>query len=210
MNLDKAVTSLLAGAGVFGIVIGFAFQEISSNFLAGIIIAFQKPYQIGDVVEAHGFTGTVRQIGLRATIIKTFDGLDVIVPNKYFLTEPLINFTQTNDRRFTVEVGVSYADDLDHVKKVLEDVLEDVPDLMEQRPKEVYAHAFGDSSINFLVRGWVEYPGNVNFFRVPDIVIRKIKKAFDREGITIPFPIRTLDFDIKGGGPLKDQLNSRN
>lgn len=206
LHLDKAVTSLLTGAGVLGVVLGFAFQEISTNFLSGVIIAFEKPYRVGDIVEAQGFVGTVEEIGLRATSMKTYDGLDVVVPNKYFLTEPLINLTLTNDRRFSLEVGVSYGDDLGKVKRVLEEVLASQPELLPDRPREVFATGFGDSSITFLVRAWVEFPGDVSYFRVPDAVVREIKAAFDREGITIPFPIRTLDFGIKGGEPLDAAL----
>ena len=208
MHLNKTVTSLLAGAGVIGIVLGFAFQEISANFLSGLIIAFRKPFERGDIVEAKGHLGEVERIDLGSTTLKTFEGLDVIVPNKYMLTEPVINLTHTKDRRIQLNIGVSYGEDLDHVRAVLEKVLEDCSDLLQHRPKEVYASDFGDSSINFMVRAWVAFPGREDFFRLPDCLVRDIKRAFDREGITIPFPIRTLDFGIKGGQSLKEQMKA--
>ncbi len=206
LGLEKAVTSILAGAGVLGIVIGFAFQEISANFLSGMIIAFRQPYRLDDIVEVKNYRGVVVHIDLRATMLRTFEGLDVLLPNKYFLTEPVVNLTHTADRRFEIRVGVSYAEDLDQVKRVLEGVLDDIPDILQDHPKEAYVYEFGSSSINFVVRAWIEYPGNANYFRVPDLVARHIKRAFDRHGITIPFPIRTLDFGIKGGVELRSEL----
>ncbi len=204
LDLDKTVTSLLAGAGVVGIVIGFAFQEIASNFFSGILIAITKPYQLGDMVEVKDFLGRVREINLRTTNIETLQGLEVLIPNKYMFTEPLMNLTSTPDRRIDIKVGVSYGESLERVRQIALDALENVVGRLKNHPIEIFFKEFGDSSINFEAQIWIEYPGKDNFYRSRHEAIMFIKKAFDENGITIPFPIRTLDFGIKGGQKLFD------
>ena len=95
LKLEKAVTSLLAGAGVIGLALGFAFQEIATNFVSGILISLQKPYKIGDIIEIGSYLGEVKRIDLRVTIIRTFDGREVLVPNKTMYTSSLTNYTKT-------------------------------------------------------------------------------------------------------------------
>lgn len=99
LNLDKTVTSILAGAGVIGLALGFAFQEIASNFVSGIFIAFREPYKLDDIIEIDNYFGTISKITLRTTSITTFQGLEVIIPNKYMFTKPFINLTTTPTRR---------------------------------------------------------------------------------------------------------------
>ena len=206
LNLNKTVTSLLAGAGVVGIALGFAFQDIASNFVSGVMIAFRQPYRVGDVVEVNAFKGTVAKINLRATLITTFDGLTVFVPNKTMFTEPLTNYTLTVERRLEIPVGVSYGDDLEVVEQLVIEACEDTPGRIKDKDIEVYFTEFGDSSINLVVFIWIEYPGKSNFLRARHHAIQAIKQAFDDNNITIPFPIRTMDFGIKGGDPLSAQL----
>tara|TARA_B100001971_G_scaffold215190_1_gene259600 strand:+ start:25036 stop:25923 length:888 start_codon:yes stop_codon:yes gene_type:complete len=206
LNLEKTVTSLLAGAGVIGLALGFAFQEIASNFVSGILIALREPYKVGDIVQLEDYFGEVNAINLRTTNIRTFDGLEVLIPNKYLFTKPFINFTTTPERRLDIKVGVSYGDDLSKVEGIITDALADLEDRIEGKEIEVFYDEFGSSSINLTTRVWVNYPKNQAFLKAKHKAIICIKKAFDENGITIPFPIRTLDFDIKGGGPLKDQI----
>ena len=106
LHLDKTVTSLLAGAGVIGLALGFAFQEIASNFVSGIFIAFKEPYQVGDIVEIENYFGEVIKISLRTTSIMTFQGLEVLIPNKDMFTKPFTNLTTTPKRRLDIKVGV--------------------------------------------------------------------------------------------------------
>lgn len=207
LNLDKTVTSLLAGAGVIGLALGFAFQEIASNFLAGIFIAFNKPYKVNDIVEIDSWVGTVSQIDLRTTSIITFQGLEVMVPNKTMFTEPFINYTTTPRRRIDMQVGVSYGDDLEKVKNVAQEALESVPDRIKDEDIGIWFEGFGDSSINFVAQIWIQYPGDNSFLKARSAAVMKLKKAFDENDITIPFPIRTLDFGIKGGERLAQTLS---
>ena len=212
LDLEKTVTSLLAGAGVIGLALGFAFQEIASNFVSGVFIAFRHPYQIGDIVEIDGFLGQVTEISLRTSSIMTFQGLEVLMPNKHMFTKPFINYTTTPRRRVDIEVGVSYGDNLRQVENVVKSALENIEGRIHSEPIEVYFKEFGDSSINFEARIWVEYPGNKNFLKARHEAVIAIKEKFDENGITIPFPIRTLDFGIKGGEnlqvPLKKVIKS--
>ncbi|MGB1015786.1 MAG: mechanosensitive ion channel family protein, partial [Nannocystaceae bacterium] len=112
LHLDKTVTSLLAGVGVVGLALGFAFQDIAANFVSGVLMVFRRPFADGDLVEIGGETGHVQKIELRATHLTTFDGLTVTLPNKEVFQNKIINYTRTNRRRVSFDVGVAYSDDL--------------------------------------------------------------------------------------------------
>lgn len=202
LKLDKTVASLLAGAGVLGLALGFAFQEITANFVSGVIIAMGKTYEIGDILEVSSIHGKVIRIDIRYTILKTFDGLDAIIPNKDMLTKEIINYTKDAGRRITLPVGVSYGEDLEKVEAVLKKALDQIPGTLKGKPLEILFNEFGDSSINLLVRYWMESPDQSSYQHSLHYVVKAIKKAFDANNIVIPFPIRTLDFGIKGGMQL--------
>lgn len=208
VGLDKAVTSILAGAGVVGIALGFAFQEIASNFISGVLIALSEPYELGDIVEVENTLGEVTDIELRITTITTFDGLEVLIPNKDMFTKPVTNYTRTPKRRVDIPVGVSYGDNLHRVEEVTIAALSKMENLIPGHQIELFYTEFGDSSINFTVRYWIKYNGGVEYLRAKHLGIKMIKDAFDANDITIPFPIRTLDFGIKGGTELKAQLSA--
>ncbi len=202
LHLDQTVTSLLAGAGIIGLALGFAFQDISANFIAGIIMAFRKPIRVGDIISSQDYTGIVDKIDLRVTIIRTFQGLHVIIPNKDVFQSPVTNFTRTNERRIDLSVGVSYGDDLEKVKKVTLEAVQKLPDIMPDKEVKLYFSEFADSSINFTIMVWIQFSSQPAYLKMKSDVIMAIKKAFDDNDITIPFPIRTLDFGIKGGEKL--------
>jgi small conductance mechanosensitive channel len=208
LDLEKTVTSLLAGAGVIGLALGFAFQEIASNFVSGIFIAFQKPFKIGDIIQIDSLLGTITNIELRTTTVETFQGLEVLVPNKRLFTETVTNLTFTPKRRVDVEIGVSYATPLKEVDQIVREAVKDIRHRMYDRPIEIFFKEFADSSINFEVRVWIHYPGRVNYFEARNDMIIAIKEAFDQNNITIPFPIRTLDFGIQGGQTLEQSLSN--
>lgn len=198
MHLDKTVTSILAGAGVIGLALGFAFQEIASNFVSGILIAFKEPYQIGDIIELDNYYGEVTKISLRTTSITTFQGLEVIVPNKELFTKPFINLTTTPYRRLDLKLGVSYSDDLEKVERVTKEALIDIEERFIGKDVDVFFTDFDSSSINLVVHLWVKYPQDKSLLRACHKAIKNIKKSYERNNITIPFPIRTLDFGTKG------------
>ncbi|MEO9531086.1 MAG: mechanosensitive ion channel domain-containing protein [Crocinitomicaceae bacterium] len=193
VNLDKTVTSILAGVGVVGIAVGFAFQDIAANFISGLFMATNKPFAIGDIIEVNGISGTVQELKLRTTTIKTFQGNDVIIPNTELFQNAVTNFTSTAERRIDLEVGVSYNDDLAHAKEVAIAAVNKVETLKKERGVEVLFTEFGGSSINFEVRFWINNGETANLLKTKSDAIMEIKTAFDNEGISIPFPITTLD-----------------
>ena len=197
LELEKTVTSLLAGAGILGLAFGFAFQDIASNFMSGVLIAFRKPYKINDVIEIDGHLGTVKKINLRTTSIENFSGQEVILPNKNMFTSTLTNYCTTGARRLEIRVGVSYSDDLENVEKIARGVLEKVENRISEKPVGFYFQEFGDSSINFLAFVWVKYPAQPDYLETKHRIIMALKKAFDENDISIPFPIRTLEIDVE-------------
>ncbi len=208
LHLDKTVTSLLAGAGVIGIALGFAFQDIAANFVAGVLIAFREPYKIGDIVEVESYLGTVKSIDLRTTLIETFQGIEIYIPNQLMVTKPLQNISGTPRRRVDLSVGVSYAENLRDVTEIIKKALSSIEERIKERDVEVFFEEFGGSSINCTAQVWVSYPNHRAYLDTRHEIVIRIKEAFDKNGITIPFPIRTLDFGIKGGKTLQENLTA--
>lgn len=204
LNLNKAVTSLLAGVGVVGLALGFAFQDIAANFVSGIILAFRKPFMIGDVVVVGDLMGIVDRTNLRVTVIRTYQGQEVYVPNKDVLSNPITNYSVLEQRRIDLAVGVSYGDDLHKVKDLVLQTLNNLEGVIRKEDMIFTYKEFGDSSINFEIKFWIKFPDNPSFLEMRSKAIMAIKDAFDENDITIPFPIRTLDFGIKGGEKLSE------
>ncbi len=208
LDLDGAVTSLLAGAGIIGLALGFAFQDIASNFISGIILSIRHPFGIGDIIETNDFYGTVKKMNLRNTILKMPQGQTVYIPNKAVFENPLENFTQSGERRIDLECGVSYGDDLEKAKEVVIEAVETLDNYNDAKEVDFYYDEFGGSSINFEVRFWVNFKSNSDFLSARSDAIIAIMKAFDETDIMIPFPIRTLDFGIRGGEKLNEMLKN--
>lgn len=209
LNLDKTVTSLLAGAGILGLALGFAFQDIAENFIAGIILNLRNQFTEGDIVESGDYMGVVERVQLRATVVRTFTGQRVLIPNAQVFKNPVINYTQFRQRRVDLAVGVSYGDDLEEARRVAIEAVEAVEGRAEDRPVDLYYEEFGSSSINFTIRFWIPFgTKQTDFLRARSEAIMRIKRAFDDAGITIPFPIRTLDFagGDSGGQSLSTAL----
>ena len=203
LQLDKAVTTILAGAGIVGLALAFAFQDIAANFMSGIFIAFRRPLRVGDIVKIKEYMGKVETINLRDTVLRTFQGQLVIIPNKEVFQNPIENFSLLGKRRMDITIGVSYGDDLEKVKEITLDAVKDINGLASD-PVTFFYSEFADSSINFTLRLWVATPEQPDFLRVRSEAIMKVKKAYDNNEIVIPFPIRTLDFGIKGGATLSE------
>lgn len=203
LQLDKAVTSILAGAGIVGLALAFAFQDIASNFMSGIFLSIRRPLHIGNIVKIKEYMGMVMEINLRDTVIKTFQGQMVIIPNKEVLQNPIENYSLLGKRRMDLRAGVSYGDDLQKVKEVTIKAVTGIPDLTDDEITMFYEE-FADSSINFVLRLWVNTPDQPAYLQVKSDAVMRIKKAYDDNNITVPFPIRTLDFGIKGGVALND------
>jgi small-conductance mechanosensitive channel len=208
MNLDNTVKTLLAGAGIIGLALGFAFQDIASNFISGVILSIRHPFGVGDIIKTTDFFGTVEKLNLRNTIMRTLQGQIVFIPNKNVFESPVINFTKSGMRRIDLGVGVSYGDDLEKVKDVTINSIKGMKNIMQNKPVELFYEEFGDSSINFTIQFWVVYRNQADYLSAKSEAIMRIKKAYDENDIMIPFPIRTLDFGIKGGEKLDTVINN--
>ncbi|MFC5623680.1 mechanosensitive ion channel family protein [Algoriphagus winogradskyi] len=210
MDLSKTVSSILAGLGIIGLALGFAFQDTAANFISGVYITFNQPYKIGDIIETHdGHEGSVIDINLRVTKIRTYNGPIVYVPNRYLFQECFTNFTEFEKRRVQIECGVSYGEDLEQVERIALEAAKNVSSRLESEEPTLFWTGFGDSSINFTLNIWCKFNEvSKDFIPVRNEAIISLKKAFDKNDIMIPFPIRTLDFGIKGGVQLDKQLES--
>lgn len=204
LDLAEVVAALLAGVGIVGLALGFAFQDIAANFVSGILIAVRQPFKVGDIIENGDYFGTVRDINLRVTTIATFQGLEALIPNKNLFENPVVNYTRTKDRRVDLSVGVSYGDDLEKVKKLTIDTVSKLDSIDKSREVTLFYNGFGDSSINFSVRFWAKSPRQPDFLQAQSDAIIAIQKVYNENDIVIPFPIRTLDFGIKGGEKLSE------
>ena len=198
LNLSKTLTSLLAGAGVAGLAIGLALQGTLSNTFAGIVLSFRKKIQIGHWVETNGYSGEVIDINLKDFTIKEADNNMVIIPNKMILDNPMKNYTLTTKMRVFLECGVGYESDLEHVEQLTKQTICDTFDQIKSPDDvEFYFTEYGGSSINYLCRFWIDAENALEKMRSKSKAIIEIKKAYDKENINIPFPIRTLQFDNK-------------
>lgn len=208
LHLDKAVTSLLAGAGVLGLVIGIAFQDIASNFLAGTFMTLNKPFVAGDLIESSGFFGVVQIIHLRTTEIKTVEGQLIKIPNAQVFKNPIINYTALGKRRIDLPVGVHYSTDLPLAKKVATQAVEEIEGRVDD--VKLFYESFADSSINFTVMFWMPFTNvQAEYLAKRDEAIIAIKKAFDKNNITIPFPIRTLELGDVNITEIMNRLDKR-
>jgi len=210
LGLNKALTSLIAGIGVIGLVLGLAFKDIAADFISGAILAFRRPFIIGDIIQVKDIMGKVSRTDLRVTVVETFQGQEVYIPNKDILQSAIYNFSILEKMRIDIAVKVSYAEDLDKVEDVVLSTMKNLDGVID-KDSMVFDYAeFDSSSINFNIRFWIEYPGGPGYYKMKSNAIKAIMRAFNEHDITIPFPIRTLDFGIKGGQKLSQmELNTK-
>ena len=208
LQLQNTVTSLLAGVGIIGLALGLAFKDMASNFFAGIYLAVRSPINEGDLIEYDENFGIVKRISMRATTLQTLQGQDVVIPNKFIMDNAFTHYTINGIRRVDLQVGVSYGDDLDKVERITKEAIEAIDYRLEAKPVDFYYQEFGSSSINYVIRYWINFKRQPDYLRAVSDGIKLIKKAYDANDIMITFPIRTLDFGIKGGETLKDMLVS--
>ena len=205
LNLSDAVTALLGTAGVIGLAVGLALQDPLINLFSGVLMSVREYYQVGDLIETNGFFGKISKITLRSTVISQPDGQEVIIPNKEVLQNPLKNFSHNGRRRIELDCGVAYGDDLEKVEQVAINAIKNSGlDFRESSPIEFFYMEFADSSVNFRIRFWKNITSQADYYKARHIAIKALKKAFDQNNITIPFPITTLDFGVVGGVRVDD------
>ncbi|MEZ5682389.1 MAG: mechanosensitive ion channel family protein [Erythrobacter sp.] len=190
---DLTPASLLAGLGIGAVAIGFAFQDIFENFLAGVLIMVREKMRIGDVIICEGITGKVEHITLRETHVRKLSGELTIVPNSILFKNPVEILTDVDQRRHQIVVGVSYDTNLDHAADVIRRAVEGVDDVLASKGVDIFAQEFNSSSVDFLVRWWAGSTPRSGW-ESKDKVVRAIKSALDESGIEIPFPYITHTF----------------
>ncbi len=184
---------LIAGLGIGALAIGFAFQDIFENFLAGVLIMLREKMRIGDLIEVEGVLGKVEKITLRETYVRQLSNELTIMPNSMLFKNAVKILTDDTVRRNEVVVGVSYDTDLEVAQKAIEEAMQTVDAVVKDRPVIVYAQEFGGSSIDFLVQ-WYAQSAARDLRHTKSEAIKAIKKSLDAAGIDIPFPIQTNYF----------------
>jgi len=190
LGVDLSGFTIIAGA--LGVGVGFGLQNITNNFVSGIIILFERPIKIGDRIEVGDVTGDVVKISMRSTMILTNDNISIIVPNSDFISSTVINWSHTERKvRFNIPVGVSYKSDPQSVKKILMEVAENNKGVLKDPPPDVLLNDYGDSSINFTLRVWTS-----EYITVPKLLKSQLYysafEKFKEYGIEIPFPQRDI------------------
>jgi len=199
-QLGIEIGPMLAGLGIAGFILGFAMQDSLSNFAAGGMILVYRPFDMGDLIEAAGVRGTVQRMTLVSTTVLTVDNQTLIIPNGKIWGDVIRNVTAQELRRVDLVFGISYESDVDHADAVLRDILEKDPRVLAEPAPVVEVHGLGESSVDFVVRPWVK---TEDYWPVHWAITREVKKRFDAEGISIPYPQRDVHVHLTKGDSLE-------
>lgn len=183
--LGIQMTSFIALLGAAGLAVGMALSGMLQNFAGGVIILIFKPYKVGDFIEAQGFAGTVHEIQIFNTVIKTPDNKTILIPNGGLSTSSMTNYSTEERRRVDWKFGVGYGDDIDKAKAVLKKLCDEDSRILKEPEVFIAVSELADSSVNFVVRAWVNA---VDYWGVFFEMNEKVYKTFDKEGLHIPFP----------------------
>lgn len=199
--LGVAPSSLLVAGSILGLVIGFASQSIVGNLISGLFLIFERPIKLGNQVNIDGNVGIVEDISLISTIIRTFDGLYVRIPNEKVFTTTITNYVANVARRFEYVVGIRYSDDADQAIAIIKDLIEENPLALKNPAPTVFVDNLGDNSVNISVKIWAPA---TDWYSLKTELLWKIKKTLEDNGIEIAFPQRVVWFQNE----QKDQLVS--
>lgn len=188
-RLGVDIGPMIAGLGVLGFVVGFAFQESLANLAAGVMMALNRPFRVGDFVEAGGCMGVIKAMDMMAATMTTPDNKKVIVPNKAVWGSAITNYTALDTRRVDMGVGISYGADINQAKQVIREVLAGCDLCLDDPPPVVELMAMSDSSVDLVIRPWTK---TSDYWTVFFQVTQQIKEALDAAGIAIPFPQRDV------------------
>lgn len=188
-ELGFKLAPLLSAAGVVGIAVGFAAQTTLSNFISGLLLLSEKPFKVGDLINVDNIMGVVLSIDLMAVKVRTFDNKYVRLPSSQLIQNPLTNITRFPIRRLDVNVGVAYKEDVARVRETLMEVADHNPHCLDEPEPLIIFLQYGESSLDFLLAVWCV---KADFLTLKNSIMQEIKEAFDREGIEIPFPHRTI------------------
>jgi len=193
-KLGVEVGPLIAGLGVTGFILGFAFQESLGSLAAGIMIAFNQPFKIGDYVQVAGFEGTVQVLDMMAVTLATGDNRRITIPNKQAWGSPIVNYSALELRRFEVVIGIAYGADIAKAKTVALETLGAMDAVLKNPAPMCEVSALDDSAVTLIVRGWVK---NADYWSAFFAANQRVKEAFDRAAIEIPFP--QMDVHVTNG-----------
>lgn len=196
-QLGIKTASLIALVGAAGLAVGLALQGSLANFAAGVLIVMFRPYRVGDWVEAAGIAGTVEQVQILTTILKTADNKQIIVPNGQIMDSIITNYSANETRRVDLVIGVSYDDDIDKVRQTISALVDADERIHKEPPCQIAVAELADSSVNFNVRPWV---ATTDYWPVRFELTEAIKKRFDDVGISIPFPQRDVHLFKEAAG----------
>ncbi len=188
-QLGVQTTSFIAVIGAAGLAIGLALQGSLANFAAGVLLILFKPYRVGDYIEGAGIAGTVEEVQIFTTILRTPDNKKIIIPNGALMGDTITNYSAKPERRVDLLVGVGYDVDLDKARRVLTELLAKDDRILKEPAPVIGVMELAESSVNFVVRPWVK---NADYWPVYFDLNERIKKRFDAEKITIPFPQRDV------------------
>ena len=194
-QLGIETTSIIAILGAAGLAIGLALQGSLANFAAGILIVVYRPYKVGDYIEAGSYAGTVKDIQIFSTVLTTPDNKIVVVPNGSIMNGSIVNYSGQETRRVDIIASCSYEDDIDQVKSVLEDIIKNEPRILKDPKPQIAVSELADSSVNLIVRPWVN---SSDVLSVKYSLLEQIKKRFDKEGLSIPYPQTDVHIHNKG------------
>ncbi|OQP56936.1 mechanosensitive ion channel protein MscS [Niastella vici] len=176
LHLEKTIASMLAGAGIIGLALGFAFQDLTANFISGVFIIFRKPFDVGNIIDTNGFTGIVEEIQLRSTTIRTFDGLHIMLPNKEIFQKPVTNYSLSGKRRIDVTLTVPGKSNVNDMERRIQHALEEIPEVRNDKSEVLYTDYNGDA-IKLEVHCWIDNTIERGYFATRDKVLRAVHAA---------------------------------
>ncbi len=182
-------TSLIAIMGAAGLAVGLALQGSLSNFAAGVLIVMFRPYKVGDFVEAAGIAGSVVQVQILTTVLKTGDNKQIVVPNAQIMSGIITNYSANDTRRIDLVIGIGYDDDIDKTRDTIQQLVDADDRILKDPACLIAVSELADSSVNFVVRPWVK---SADYSAVNFGLTEAIKKRFDKEGISFPYPQRDV------------------
>lgn len=189
VNFD--VTGFVAALGIAGFTIGFALQDIARNFVAGILLLVRQPFNIGDAIKVGEYTGKVVNITTRDTVMNTWDGEMVIIPNLDIFTTAITNYSEYPDRRRSIYIGLGYEEDVNRAVKLFLGAMRAVDGVLDEPTPTVQAEELGDSTINLVARFWVNQRTH-SLLDTHSAVVQALKEVSERESISLPYPIQTV------------------
>ena len=184
-RLGVNVTPLIAGLGVTGFILGFAFQESLGNLASGMMIALNEPFKVGDFVDAAGLSGTILEVNMMATVMKTADNKRIVLPNKSVWGGPIVNYNALGLRRVDLQVGIDYGEDPERAVEIIRETVARIPGVLAEPAPAVAVASLNDSAVQINVRPWVK---SSDYWAVASATLTAVKMELGKAGVKIPFP----------------------